>query len=132
MLISPFDRSIWLPREHRTAACELEGHLAPNEECTCGLYAARTPHLFIDTIREIENSMPVDASAFVFGRVSLWGKTIEHEHGFRAQYAYPQALYVHPRTLDVSKLGLSKSYGVEVALYELIRTHLGVDVQLPS
>jgi len=25
----------------------------------------------------------------VFGRVALWGKVIEHEYGYRAQFAYP-------------------------------------------
>ena len=28
----------------------------------------------------------------MLGRVALWGRVIEHEHGFRAQYAYPQRL----------------------------------------
>jgi hypothetical protein len=30
----------------------------------------------------------------VIGRTALWGRVIEHEHGYRAEYAYPQVLYV--------------------------------------
>ena len=28
----------------------------------------------------------------VLGRVALWGRVIEHEHGYRARFAYPQRL----------------------------------------
>ena len=28
----------------------------------------------------------------MLGRVALWGRVIEHEYGYRAQYAYPQRL----------------------------------------
>ena len=28
----------------------------------------------------------------MLGRVALWGRVIEHEHGYRARFAYPQRL----------------------------------------
>jgi hypothetical protein len=32
----------------------------------------------------------------VYGKVALWGRIIEHERGYRAQYAYPLELWVYP------------------------------------
>jgi len=37
----------------------------------------------------------------VVGTVSLWGKVIETEHGFRAQYAYPKELWLDEGMLEL-------------------------------
>ncbi len=45
----------------------------------CGIYAFKTP---ADLIYEA-------IGLRIVGTVYLWGRIIEHEHGYRAQYAYP-------------------------------------------
>ena len=58
-------------------------HQAPQESCTCGIYAARR----VDQLPEMD-------AAFICGEVYLWGVVVEHELGWRAQYAYPKNLVV--------------------------------------
>ena len=41
----------------------------------------------------------------IYGRVALWGRVIEHEHGYRAEYA---------RILSLSDPNMALIYGVEV------------------
>jgi hypothetical protein len=56
-------------------------HEAPEIDCTCGLHGTHEPDLLRRT-----------KSPSVLGRVALWGRVIEHELGFRAQFGYPQRL----------------------------------------
>ena len=35
----------------------------------------------------------------VLGRVSLWGKVVEYDHGWRAEFAYPAELFIPARRL---------------------------------
>jgi hypothetical protein len=73
---------LWRPREIVEASCRTSRrHEAPDPRCTCGLHATHA----IDPLRRTR-------SPAVLGRVALWGRVVEHEHGFRAQYAYPQRL----------------------------------------
>lgn len=94
-------------------------HVAPEENCTCGVYAADLeglrPYLdgFEPRLRPVQR---------VLGRVSLWGDVLECERGWRATLGYPQQLYVP--TVDARDgdaravaLGLGE-YGVPVELLE--------------
>lgn len=64
------------------AVCRLgRMHAAPNVDCTCGLHGTREPDLLRRT-----------KSPSVLGRVALWGRVVEHDLGYRAQYGYPQRL----------------------------------------
>jgi hypothetical protein len=72
----------WRPREIAQATCRLAwSHEAPNLDCSCGLHATRE----LETLRRTR-------CPAVLGRVALWGRVIEHEHGYRARFAYPQRL----------------------------------------
>ncbi|MGZ8582407.1 MAG: hypothetical protein ACXWXG_03670 [Actinomycetota bacterium] len=72
----------WQPREIVEASCRTSRrHEAPDRRCTCGLHGTHG----IEVLRRTK-------SPAVLGRVALWGRVIEHEHGYRAQYAYPQRL----------------------------------------
>ena len=69
-------------------------HSAPNEECDCGIYAARSPEAlapYLDS--DVLGRM-------VVGGVRLWGKVIAAERGWRGEHAYPDAIYVPSRTLE--------------------------------
>jgi hypothetical protein len=57
----------------------------PYFSCTCGVYAAKTTeHLHQCGYKKFG----------VHGEVYLWGKVVEHERGWRAQFAYPKALFL--------------------------------------
>ena len=93
--------SIWLPGCEATATCRrgwvenpgaLAPHAAPAERCTCGLYGTRTVAHTLAYSRGVGRR--ADTVHRVVGRVSLWGRVVEAEAGWRASCAYPAALYV--------------------------------------
>jgi hypothetical protein len=72
----------WPVLEPARATCARRGrHEVPGFACTCGLHATRTPH-----------PLHRARDPAVVGTVALWGKVVEHEHGYRAAFAYPQRL----------------------------------------
>ena len=56
----------------------------------------------------------VEYKNVVIGEVYLWGWVKEYEKGYRAQFAYPKSLYVHPDTDIYKILILEEGYGVPV------------------
>ena len=60
-----------------------DSHDAPKANCTCGVYAAKTFDHFRKGGYERYG---------IHGEVYLWGKVVEHELGYRAQFAYPRNL----------------------------------------
>jgi hypothetical protein len=72
----------WRPREQAEAGCKLSRmHASPHPTCSCGLHGTHG----LDVLRRTR-------SPAVLGRVALWGKVVEHELGYRAEFAYPQSL----------------------------------------
>jgi hypothetical protein len=101
--------TIYVPREKIEARCGQEDHSeqqAPHLPCTCGIYAYKEkPRL----LGEIGNTYgwplppvlqhrvpPVPGLRLVYGEINLWGKVIEHEDGYRAQFGYPKRLWCTP------------------------------------
>jgi len=89
----------WLPHQPLSAVCRAaaSGSIAglsktahnptesPYFSCTCGVYAAKT----------IEHLRQCGYKRFgVRGEVFLWGKVVEHERGWRAEFAYPKTLFL--------------------------------------
>jgi hypothetical protein len=60
-------------------------HHAPDPRCRCGIYAARSLDAF-------DRPRPAWPPPPVVGTVSLWGRVVEHERGWRAAAAYPSRL----------------------------------------
>jgi hypothetical protein len=60
-------------------------HPAPDPACRCGIYAADSPAI-------VRRERPAWPPPPVLGRVALWGRTIEHERGWRARFGYPDRL----------------------------------------
>ncbi|MDH4112748.1 MAG: hypothetical protein OEV60_08725 [Actinomycetota bacterium] len=84
LLLRPVARRArtWQPRQVVEASCRSSRwHEAPEPLCTCGLHGTHG----IEVLRKTKGPA-------VLGRVALWGRVIEHQHGFRAQFAYPQRL----------------------------------------
>jgi len=85
----------------------------PSLKCTCGLYAAKN----------IEHIEKCGYGKFgVRGEVYLWGRVVEHERGWRAEFAYPKSLALLPAAIPFS---LSE---INTRLKTL--THFGMDIFL--
>ena len=96
LLMSPHDQRGWKP-----GVDEVDGRpwLPIDMESRSGIYAAKDmQHLQLalmtpearDCMRKIWWESPLHEygpQALVFGQVRMWGKVIEHEHGFRAENA---------------------------------------------
>jgi hypothetical protein len=70
------------------ASCAKNGspsHRSPDERCACGVYALKRPAWLSRTAAAGER-------AGVIGSVAMWGKVVEHRHGYRAEFAYPDRI----------------------------------------
>jgi hypothetical protein len=88
-----------------------DDHDAPQANCTCGIYAVKTLHHFRSAGYERFG---------IYGEVYLWGTVVEHELGWRTQFAYPKNLYLSPDTLPftlaeiLSRLQALTLYGSDI------------------
>lgn len=73
-------------------------HPAPQMTCQCGVWA----------FKEIDSLVAAIGTDYsdvrVLGQVSLWGRVIETENGYRAEKAYPSELWLLDNSLE--ELGL--------------------------
>lgn len=96
----------WQPRKTMTAQCKKsaavlwsmfgdspEKHPAPHKDCDCGVWAFRSLEELLSALREYKDVK-------VVGQVYLWGRILECENGFRAQYAYPKELWLLDDSLE--------------------------------
>ncbi len=92
-------------------------HLAPDEGCSCGFYAMKTPDAVARFTAMTQVRTDADhtdvSNSVVFGRVDLAGKVIEHETGYRAERARIAELM--PTTSDAG-LTLSLARRLELPL----------------
>lgn len=94
-LASVSANSVWPSKKAMSASCHRHGLLGgehgstedvPKDGCSCGIYAAR--------MTEPKSAFRYFRGGVVIGTVSLWGKLIEGEKGYRAEFGYPQHLYL--------------------------------------
>ncbi len=81
----------WPPGQPLAAKCGAgnahEAHEPPRADCTCGVYASKSrEHLRLTGYEPLG----------IRGEVHLWGTVVEHELGWRSQFAYPKTLYLPP------------------------------------
>jgi hypothetical protein len=79
--------------------------------CSCGIYAMKSEERLITWWWLYE-------AAVCYGIVRLWGRLIEHEDGYRAEYAYPGELVCADR--DVA-MRIEQRYGVPVNVFRRTR-----------
>lgn len=95
---------------------------APVLTCDCGVHALKNAsdaeQRLIDEIENSRNGMITFTFGFggaaspkgrVWGAVKLWGRVIEHEIGYRAELAYPSALFCQDEKMAAI---VSALYGV--------------------
>ena len=85
------------PADHdRFAKCfALRGHDAPERDCNCGWAAYYA----------LGDEPELPAIECVWGAVVAWGKIVECENGFRAEYARPLALLDRRHPDDIRERG---------------------------
>jgi hypothetical protein len=117
----------WPAATRLEAACVTHRHDAPAHDHDCGIYAFKTRELAEDLLRRymgekhcyfegrVHRPEPRSHRVVAIGRVSLWGRVLEREHGFRAQYAYPYELFLIGRegSGDVAQ-HLRRLYAIDV------------------
>lgn len=134
----------WPPYQPMVATCcyaTTRAHLhkgalvpAPLFSCDCGLHAlksyqhalARIVEEDIQTYRYGHFNFPNEGppTGRVWGTVKIWGRIVEHEVGYRAEYAYPSALCCEHAGLAAIVATL---YGVPCEVVALDRPPVPVD-----
>lgn len=115
MLGSLFHSTVWPADGPLRASCEqrasslaswirrhfsrkVEGHPAPAWGCECGIYAMSR----LEDEEELRISPhicqrgPLDRVLRVAGVAQLWGRVVQHDRGYRAEYAQPLRLLTIP------------------------------------
>jgi hypothetical protein len=72
----------WQPGVN-SAVCKIRPHKPPDETCYCGLWSVSDWHDSVGL---------VDRSDFILGVIQMWGKIVEHETGYRSEFASPISL----------------------------------------
>jgi hypothetical protein len=100
---------LWEPREAATARCRrtlaalpwgrIPLHDPPNYDCCCGIHAVSTSDRALAYLDSAVDKSP-RAVQRVLGTVSLWGRVVESERGWRAAHAYPSCIVVPSRRLQ--------------------------------
>lgn len=96
-LVSVGYNMVWEPGKKHEAKCAMgTRHPAPDWGCHCGIWGFKTVEEMMRVLQQHRYRGPA-----VLGTISLWGKVIETEHGFRAQYAYPKELWLDEEMLEL-------------------------------
>lgn len=109
----------WHTGQALAAGCSVRSarHQAPHEDCACGIYAAKS----LEQLRKIgylglADLSGISGEAYLYGEVYLWGTVIEHELGWRAQFASPKSLTLSAKVIRFDTLRTLAAYGVDIFL----------------
>ena len=104
----------WQPGVNKAKCHKLMGripilrylHVIPSKTCGCGITALKK----IDTsILEGAEPANADGSCYIWGAITLWGRYIETETAYRAEYAKIEALF-RPQS-SIIYIGLLNPFG---------------------
>ena len=102
----------WPARRRLEAACGRgEHHTAPRADCECGIWAFRAAERASAALLDYAHG----PTPVALGRVHLWGRIVEHQLGWRAQYGYPAEVVVFGTTAAAAE-ALGEAYGVPAEL----------------
>jgi len=109
---------LWPVDEPVEAVCRRQlrsRHEAPSRGCECGIHAGRE-------LGAWDHYLAVGSEARVFGRVLLWGSTIQGARAWRAALARPVEIFVPPAVEGRREIADAlRAYGVPVHVLEPIR-----------
>lgn len=110
---------LWLPRRALKTVCEPGGCLAARwsgQPHSCGIHAFKSRADAFDFPATWESrrfERGIYPEHYLIGQVSLWGRVVEHERGYRGAIAYPYSL-VLPRGHERLVVSLASRYCVDV------------------
>lgn len=96
--LSNAHQSSWRPMEPQRGTCnnldpsEIDDHVCPSWEHRCGVHAVKD----VSQTRKW-GTLNVGSTANyvrVLGEIEMWGRVLEYEEGYRAEWAYPKKLYL--------------------------------------
>lgn len=96
------DSTQWMPGFPQVASCEQRGfnlfithdaNKTPHKGCTCGVHAMRHREQLLLYLQAAPASKIGRLVGIAAGSIMLWGRVIEHQHGYRAQYGYPHTIW---------------------------------------
>lgn len=124
---------LWEPRRAVVAHCSdfKARHEAPHRDHTCGIHAYSSRDDAECHLAQFVRTNGKQGVSWALGRASLWGRVIEHEQGWRAQYAYPYDVTVF--TDGTAPIGVGSEYAIDVdvrprsELRALVAQHPGDD-----
>jgi hypothetical protein len=91
-------------------------HEAPSPACTCGIYAATDPDVAGPYVfRQLISRRGLVTR--VIGLVSLWGRVLACERGWRAERGYPARIYVPIPAQDPGKWRHADDLALSLAEY---------------
>lgn len=85
-------------------------------DCSCGIYAFNDPleaYVYLMKVRDRLLGRSVDVA---IGTVSLWGKVVGCEMGYKAEYAYPEHIFL-PASFARFLPIVSSAFGVAAGVY---------------
>lgn len=110
----------WTPRRRFSAEHSFDlgakCHGLLGLDCSCGVYAfkhALEAFVYLMEVRDRLLGMSVEVA---LGAVSLWGRVVECESGYKAQYAYPCHIYL-PATFARFLPKVNLAFGVPAGIY---------------
>lgn len=100
---------IWEPMIPMRGTChgkppeEITDHVCPSWEHRCGVHAVKE----IFQVRKwgSPTNGPKAAHVRLLGELDMWGRVLEYEEGFRAEWGYPRKLYLPSTLPDVFENG---------------------------
>ncbi|MEK7501166.1 MAG: hypothetical protein AAB642_03520 [Patescibacteria group bacterium] len=108
-------------------------HGAPDPVCQCGFYGAKTAEDLLCGFDLSVLRTRLGWRPLAVGRVALWGRLIEHEQGYRAQFAWPVEIWVFGFTHLPLLYCYDRLYRDEIP-YDLIQMflndHCGIQVHI--
>jgi hypothetical protein len=117
----------WVPFEKARASCEnckstdpRDKDCTPGNTCSCGFYSARSLAHLRSMNYHAYNDETDDGSVKIVGRVANWGKVVPGTQGWRAEYAYPERLFVPFEVARHIARPVMETYGVPVTLMNLL------------
>jgi hypothetical protein len=90
---------------------ETQAHEPPHASCECGVWALRSRESAVRVALAYRHS----GTAIALGGVSLWGRILELERGWRAQYAYPISLALFGGNDEIAR-DVGEAYRVEAGV----------------
>ena len=115
LLVSVLYGDPWPLDEPIRAKCARHAHEAPSPHCECGIHAGRE-------LSAWAHYLGVGAESRVFGRVLLWGATVEGAHGWRAASGRPVEIVVPRAVRDASEVVAAlREYRIPVHTLEQVQ-----------